>query len=213
MGTQSKEQQYLALLRKHGICTECGELYEHEYDSPFASCNCGTSEWHEYTPHMIAMRKKAYSNSTEGQNVIFDLDGTLALCDHRRHHVEGPKKNWQAFFDECDKDEVNVPVQGIFNFYMGEPNVKVFILSGRSGDDVTLSKTVNWLAKNGLTPDHFEMRKPGDRRHDVTIKSEMVKKLGLTPENTIAVFDDRNSVVKMWRDMGFTCFQVADGDF
>lgn len=27
------------------------------------------------------------------------------------------------------------------------------------------------------------------------------------------VFDDRNSVVKMWRLLGLTCFQVAEGDF
>jgi hypothetical protein len=26
-------------------------------------------------------------------------------------------------------------------------------------------------------------------------------------------FDDRNSVVKMWRDLGIPCAQVADGDF
>jgi hypothetical protein len=29
----------------------------------------------------------------------------------------------------------------------------------------------------------------------------------------IAVFDDRNQVVRMWRDLGLTVFQVADGNF
>jgi len=29
----------------------------------------------------------------------------------------------------------------------------------------------------------------------------------------VAVFDDRDRVVKMWRDVGVTCFQVADGEF
>jgi hypothetical protein len=27
------------------------------------------------------------------------------------------------------------------------------------------------------------------------------------------VFDDRNQVVKMWREKGLTCFQVAEGNF
>ena len=27
------------------------------------------------------------------------------------------------------------------------------------------------------------------------------------------VFDDRQKVVDMWRDLGLTCFQVAPGDF
>lgn len=40
------------LLRKHGICGECGELFEHHIYEPFASCKCGTSEWYELTPHM-----------------------------------------------------------------------------------------------------------------------------------------------------------------
>ncbi|WP_435575134.1 hypothetical protein [Burkholderia plantarii] len=29
----------------------------------------------------------------------------------------------------------------------------------------------------------------------------------------VAVFDDRDSVVAMWRDAGVTCFQVAPGEF
>lgn len=40
------------LLRKHGICADCGELYSHHIHEPFASCKCGTSEWYEPTPHM-----------------------------------------------------------------------------------------------------------------------------------------------------------------
>jgi hypothetical protein len=29
----------------------------------------------------------------------------------------------------------------------------------------------------------------------------------------VAVFDDRDKVVAMWRSMGVPCFQVAPGDF
>jgi len=45
------------LLLKHGICDKCGELYEHDYDGPFASCKCGTSEWYNLTPHMTKVSK------------------------------------------------------------------------------------------------------------------------------------------------------------
>lgn len=54
---QTKLEKFNALLTKHGICEECGELFEHDYDSPFASCKCGTSEWYNFTPHMAAMFK------------------------------------------------------------------------------------------------------------------------------------------------------------
>lgn len=40
------------LLMKHGICEDCGELYNHHFDEPFASCDCKQSEWYELTPHM-----------------------------------------------------------------------------------------------------------------------------------------------------------------
>ena len=29
----------------------------------------------------------------------------------------------------------------------------------------------------------------------------------------VGVFDDRDQVVQMWRSLGLTVFQVADGDF
>ena len=36
--------------------------------------------------------------------IVFDLDGTIALNDHRQHFVERPKgqKDWYAFFEACD---------------------------------------------------------------------------------------------------------------
>ena len=46
---------------------------------------------------------------------------------------------------------------------------------------------------------------------------EKLKKSWLTdltkPDRVMCVFDDRDKVVKMWRDNGLTCFQVAEGAF
>ncbi|AUR83246.1 HAD-like domain protein [Vibrio phage 1.032.O._10N.261.54.F5] len=167
------------------------------------------------------------------RNVIFDLDGTLALCDHRRHHVEGTVKNWDAFFAECDRDTVNEPIARLFRFYRDSPEHRVWILSGRSGTQETEKKTLEWLYVKGLQPDFlesveidspmgpymesrgmcFQIRKHGDRRPDVEVKLEMIRQHGLTPENTEVVFDDRNCMVNAWRLWGFQCCQVAEGDF
>ena len=46
-----------ALLAKHGVCTRCSELFEHDYETPFASCGCKQSEWHKLTPHMLAVQR------------------------------------------------------------------------------------------------------------------------------------------------------------
>lgn len=153
------------------------------------------------------------------KNVIFDLDGTLSLCDHRRHHVEGKVKNWDAFFAECDKDAVNEPIARLFRFYRYSSEHQVWILSGRSGNEDTYWKTVGWLEDNSLVPDsstgalQFHMRAEGDKRPDVEVKKEMIDSLVLTPENTEIVFDDRNCMVNAWRLWGFNCCQVAEGDF
>ena len=159
------------------------------------------------------------------RNVIFDLDGTLALCDHRRHHVEGDVKNWDAFFAECDKDTVNEPIARLFRFYRDSPLHRVWILSGRSGTEDTAAKTRQWLTDSNLMPDTYffdnvipvmdclALRQYGDRRPDVEVKLEMIRQHGLTPENTEIVFDDRNCMVNAWRLWGFQCCQVAEGDF
>lgn len=39
--------------------------------------------------------------------ILIDLDGTLANCDHRRHFVEGTKKNWSDFYQNMAFDTVN----------------------------------------------------------------------------------------------------------
>lgn len=47
-----ENKKLLALIHKHGICPDCGEMYSHSLYEPFASCNCHTAEWHDFTPYM-----------------------------------------------------------------------------------------------------------------------------------------------------------------
>jgi hypothetical protein len=57
------------------------------------------------------------------------------------------------------------------------------------------------------------MRGDGDKRPDHIVKKIILsdmRKVGLDP---VLVFDDRQSVVDMWRGEGLTCLQVAPGDF
>ena len=54
-GITAEEEQLnylLSLLNKHGVCITCGEMYSHDIEAPFASCNCKTAEWHKLTPYM-----------------------------------------------------------------------------------------------------------------------------------------------------------------
>ena len=103
---------------------------------------------------------------------------------------------------------------------------EVWIWSGRS--DECKTQTVEWLQRHGCfgfptdvlwawpfgAPERFRMRKAGDYRDDVEVKREWLVEIE-PPEwdRLTAVFDDRDRVVRMWRDAGVTCFQVAPGEF
>ena len=57
------------------------------------------------------------------------------------------------------------------------------------------------------------MRKNGDYRPDWEAKLELFNEHVRDRYNILAAFDDRNQVVKLWRQLGITTFQVADGNF
>lgn len=152
---------------------------------------------------------------------IFDLDGTLALIEHRRHLVEGKHKDWPAFYRACVDDSPNWPViltlQGL-----RKAGAEIWIWSGRS--DEVWDQTVAWLHKHDClrssllrffhAPESFRMRPAGDYTPDVELKRKWLSEIE-PPEyaRLAAVFDDRDSVVQMWREAGLSCFQVAPGAF
>ena len=145
---------------------------------------------------------------------LFDLDGTLADLTHRLHHIqppEGAAKNWDAFFDACDGDAPISPVLTLAHHLMRE--VTLVFVSGRS--DATRKKTEAWLFKYGLGdgPGRLYMRKAGDHRPDNIVKGELLDQILAAGFKPIMAFDDRDQVVKMWRERGVHCAQVADGNF
>lgn len=63
------EKKLTELLNKHGICADCGEIYSHDLDAPFAHCECHTSEWYDFTPYM-KLQERARSLSVENVALI-----------------------------------------------------------------------------------------------------------------------------------------------
>jgi len=142
---------------------------------------------------------------------IFDLDGTIALIEHRRPILDSddPKK-WNKFFDACVDDTANMPVVLIMAdlYSLGH---RIEIWSGRS--DRVKKQTVQWLKRYNIPFHHLKMRKEGDYTPDDTLKMNWYISYDLDEKPVAAVFDDRDKVVAMWRRIGVPCFQVADGDF
>lgn len=146
---------------------------------------------------------------------IFDLDGTLALTEHRQHLVQCDKPDWRAFFAACVDDLPNHPV--ILTMHLiADGGADVYIWSGRSEE--VREETEKWVEASTLfatyTDSELRMRPAGDFTPDEILKRRWFDEL--TPEDRqrlVAVFDDRDKVVAMWRAAGVPCFQVAPGKF
>lgn len=138
--------------------------------------------------------------------VVFDLDGTLALTEHREHFLARHPKDWRGFYAACDKDTPCHPLVSVAQGLWSAGHV-VEIWSGRS--DEVREKTEAWLESWDLRHLTLRMRPEGDHRPDTTLKAEWLRKHG-KPD---LVFEDRASMVAMWRSHGIVCCQVAEGDF
>lgn len=142
--------------------------------------------------------------------VIFDLDGTLADCEHRVKHVRDGNRNWAAFHAGIPDDGVMEPVAMIYRTMVANPDMRVFLLTGRNESDREI--TENWLYKHKLTGyDALHMKqKPHmkDTEQKGAVLDMLVHTYGQMP---VAVFEDRPRVVKMWNERGVFVFDVAQG--
>jgi hypothetical protein len=149
---------------------------------------------------------------------IFDLDGTLALIEHRKHMLDDKddRTRWRRFYAACDKDEPNAPVIATME-KLRLAGADIWIFSGRS--DEVRDKTVEWLAYHTSFMRHdfdtvLTMRCEGDFTADDILKKQWFDEMLVDDKRRlVATFDDRDRVVAMWRAAGVTCFQVAPGEF
>jgi hypothetical protein len=149
---------------------------------------------------------------------IFDLDGTLALIEHRRHILERKSRDkWSQFHAACDKDKPNKPVIATME-HLRHAGAEIWIFSGRS--DEVRDKTIAWLAlhtsfeSRDLEGPMLNMRATGDFTADDVLKRQWLDGMLVGDRlRLVAAFDDRDRVVQMWRTAGVSCFQVAEGKF
>ena len=142
------------------------------------------------------------------KTAIFDLDGTLALIEHRRHLVTASPPNWTEFNAQCGNDEPNEPIIEQMKM-MREHGWKIFIFSARSEEAMDLTK--EWLRKNVAENAFWQlrMRPRGIYLRDDLLKMWWLAQLREEGFDVKIAFDDRQQVVDMWRLNGVTCCQVA----
>jgi predicted kinase len=133
--------------------------------------------------------------------VLVDIDGTVALFNGRSPYD----------MSRVGEDRPNAPVIAAVRA-MHAAGHEIVFCSGRSDD--CRETTQAWLAEHVAVPYRaLFMRVFGDQRRDSVVKAEIFEKEIRSRYHVVGVFDDRNQVVRMWRSLGLTVFQVAEGDF
>lgn len=179
--------------------------------------------WGRYKPKTEYIAKPESSflmqDETLPKAIICDLDGTMALMNGRNPYDAST----------CDQDLPNTPVIETIKLF-NDVGYTIIFCSGR--EDKFREPTERFIGKHfkkkgwenvldgtGFCPPvsvrdyHLLMRKTGDQRKDAIIKKEIFDNNIRDKFNVLFVLDDRNQVVEGWRDIGLTCFQVAEGDF
>lgn len=133
--------------------------------------------------------------------VIFDLDGTLSDASWRDHFRQDG--NWDEYFEHCSSDPVVKPVAELLSavFKAGH---RILIITGRP--ERVRKTTEAWLLKNLIMYDKLYMRKDDDFHSNEEYKNEVLD--SITEPILFAVEDDPEAV-KVFKERGITCLQVA----
>lgn len=133
--------------------------------------------------------------------IIVDIDGTLAKMNGR-----GPF-DWSRVQEDSCKEQIKT----IVNLHF-DAGYTVIVFSGRDG--VCRPQTEQWLKDNAIQYHALYMRRPGNTEKDSIIKRQIYELYIQDYLDVQFVLDDRDQVVKMWREeLGLTCLQVDYGNF
>lgn len=154
-----------------------------------------------------------YKDYLKGEKVVVcDLDGTLCDIKHRLHFVKGvEKKDWKGFFENIPGDFVRPEVYHdlLEVLLSGEKPYKLILVSARPEDH--RKATEKWLEDNfSYEYTALIMREAHDSRPDTEVKSDIYDKY-LRKLDIVKIFDDRPSVIRMWREKGLEVEDVGGG--
>ena len=74
------------LLCNVGVCPDCNQDYVHCENEPFASCNCGTTEWTGTLPRLHVLKKRiAFLEA--------DIRAGHQACDELQRRLRGARND------------------------------------------------------------------------------------------------------------------------
>lgn len=187
----------------------------HDIDTPVQEC-ISRDNVREKKVGANVIKKMAlqYKGYLKGEKVIIcDIDGTIADITHRLQYGKGETKDWGKFFSLIHLDAVRKDIIDKVAERARENDARVIIVSARP--ETYRAETEKWLddAFAGMTfgkgREMLIMREANDKRPDTEVKSDIYDKY-LKDLDIQCVYDDRPSVIRMWREKGLTVIDVGN---
>jgi len=205
------EQTYRKIAEEYGIEFEVKEFLsdvvtcirnDKERDNPVGKrVIMDMSRKWKWNPQPPAEFERISQDNTLPWAIIVDIDGTIAKMGDR-----SPYDYTKVHLDSSHRDIINLIHTIAFHY-----DYKIIIVSWRTDD--CEDATRKWLQRTWVDGDILHMRKSDDRRKDSYVKYEILQNKIAWHYYVHYVFDDRDQVVKMWREAGLRCLQVANGNF
>jgi hypothetical protein len=142
-----------------------------------------------------------------GPAVMFDLDGVLSDAVGRQHYLEGPRRDWQAFFNACGEDPLIEEVGELLHRL--DPALSIVLLTARPLR--VQAQTVGWLERYQLRWDLLIMRDHGDYDYAEDFKYYSVQTLRQRGIDLVLAFEDDPRNVMMLRSAGVPCVYLHSG--
>ena len=161
--------------------------------------------WRRYKHFIQTSEVERYVNNLkryEGKPkcIVIDMDSTVCFnMSKRPWYGEGAA---EGMIDD-------VPNTGVCDIIRQlQEQYSIVVATGRDTSQEEVTK--QWLAKQGINADEFYFRTNGDYRKGVEIKKEEITAI-LEKYDIVAIFEDCEPIVQMYRDMGLTVLQPNKG--
>ncbi|MBV9659972.1 MAG: hypothetical protein JO337_02325 [Acidimicrobiales bacterium] len=142
-----------------------------------------------------------------GRTVVFDLDGVLSDAASRQHYLEGPWRDWDAFFESCGDDPLIEEVATLLGLL--DPDLWTVLLTARPA--WVQPQTLAWLHRYGLRWDLLVMRDMGDYGAAREFKRRSVRELRSVGFDPVLSFEDDRRNVAMFHEEGVPTVYIHSG--
>ncbi len=142
-----------------------------------------------------------------GPAVVFDMDGVLSDAAARQHHLERPRRDWDAFFEAVGEDALITEVARLLEVI--DPELRIVLLTARPIR--VQPQTLAWLEEHDLRWDLLVMRDWGDYGAAPDFKRDAVDDLRRHGFELRLAFEDDRRNVEMFHREGVPCVYIHSG--